>query len=542
MKKKILLIGGTGILGTAMLKTSLAKGYNVFVISNKESEIEDDNLTHLLLDKHSDDYALQIKAMPNFDFVYDIIEYNIIDAQQTLSLFKHKTSHIIILSTTLVYDREHVYTAPISELNDSIPLGTYGGYVDSKLEIEDFWLTQKEIDITILRPYHILGVDSLIGCLPLNNRDPLLLDKIEEGKKIKLFNGGNITFNYIHPEDLAEIVTRVANNTKCYNQAYNTLNPTVYSVKEYYLTIGKLLGKELTIEAIDYNEACENGWEMTLYPHCYDVKKLSEDINFTASIPLSKALQDALKSYPVTFTSVNDIPVFKAMNKGANPKRSSWIQPYVNLHNEKKSWDTIYENNVHETTPWTGHIFPKDVVKILNDFDKELDTYVIGCGTGDTLKQLENLNFNANHLIGSDISHVAIEEAKKRFPDYTFYETPTQHLKLANNAQNIFDWLNLHQIPIEELGAYLSAIDNIATNYLVCYIYDGNENSKKPSVLNTSKSIYMHSPALIKQHLKGYEVIQEFKYPQKSNPKSSAGLAYTVEVLWFQKAIQLVAL
>jgi len=341
MTKNILIIGGTGIVGKAMVQLAVKKDYQVTVLTNDKNISTCKGVKYLVVDKNSLNYEALIEDLPDFDFVYDIIEYSLADAKRTFRLFKQKTSHIILLSTTLVYDREKDSKKPIPETNGTISPGEYGGYVDSKLQLESFWMSQQEVNFTILRTYHILGSGSLVGNFPHHNRDPIIVERIQRDETLTLFNGGNMPFNFIHPRDLAEIACRVGNNSKCYNQIYNALNPKVYKAEDYFIRLGKLLNKKITVKSVDYDHAYGHGWEMTLLPHCYDMSKLQQDLDFVPSISLDTGLRDALKSYPVVETDTRKIPVFRAMNKGATPKIIPWLRSASLLTNEQNKRDEV---------------------------------------------------------------------------------------------------------------------------------------------------------------------------------------------------------
>lgn len=324
-RKNILIIGGTGIVGIEIVKLALIEDYQVSVISNNSNDILPDEVEHIVANKCDENYLIILQELPNFDVVCDVIEYNIDDAKRLYYAFKNKKTHLIIFSTTLVYDRQIPSVKAICELTPSISIGKYGGYVDCKLAIEKFWLRQNNINITLLRPYHILGRNSLIGVLPLHNRDPWIVDNIVNRKEIKLFNNGKNQFNYIHPRDLASIVCCVAGNGRCYGQAYNALNSKVYTAKQYYLLLAEMLNKPLRVSSITYEEAYGKGWEMTLLPHRYCVDKLQKHTGFTPAISLEVGLADALESYPRKETNTSKIQVHKAMNKGATPSSIAWL-------------------------------------------------------------------------------------------------------------------------------------------------------------------------------------------------------------------------
>ncbi|MCJ8269616.1 MAG: hypothetical protein MJK04_09460 [Psychrosphaera sp.] len=53
MNKKILLIGGTGIVGTAMMKAAIEKNYHITVITNNDTEVLPQGVVHITGDKQS---------------------------------------------------------------------------------------------------------------------------------------------------------------------------------------------------------------------------------------------------------------------------------------------------------------------------------------------------------------------------------------------------------------------------------------------------------------------------------------------------------
>jgi hypothetical protein len=66
---------------------------------------------------------------------------------------------------------------------------------------------------TVLRPCHIYGPGSLLGCLPLHGRDADLLDKMKAGHSLQLVGGGHFLQQPIFAADLAELTL------SCYGQA-----------------------------------------------------------------------------------------------------------------------------------------------------------------------------------------------------------------------------------------------------------------------------------------------------------------------------------
>jgi nucleoside-diphosphate-sugar epimerase len=327
--KNILLIGGTGIIGKATVLEALKEGYEVTTISKEIESNFPNSVKQLLIDRQNMNEFQDIVSKLNnqWDVVFDIFAYDEKDAKQTYDLFKDKAKHIFILSTTLVYDRSKKNTNPIKSNHPLTKKGELGGYVDKKLGLEQFWLSKKDANWTIIRPYHILGATSLLGCLPLHNRDPELLKRIKNNEKIVLCNGGEVELNYLHPRDLAKTVLKSAGNKKTFWKAYNVVNPTKIKVKDYFEIIGEMLGEKIQIINKPISEIWDEnkGWELTTLPHIYDVTDLKRDIGFVPDIPLREAIKEAIENYPEMTVEKDKIPVHQRMNVLPKPEPITWL-------------------------------------------------------------------------------------------------------------------------------------------------------------------------------------------------------------------------
>ncbi len=300
--KRVLVIGGTGIIGSAISEKCLANHFSVTAMGIEEKLILKSGAEYV----HRSDAS---KITDRFwEAIIDVYNFDQGHEEWVCSTFK-KCNHFIPISTTLVYDRQGYSFERIKTNHPKAAPGTQGGYVDRKLEMERFWQTKNHVNFTILRPYHILGPGSELGCLPLHNRDPCLLGRIKKGK-IKLCDGGRIPLNIVHPADLAEIVIRCIGNSAAYGKAYNAVNPEEIIARDYYLKIAQIMKVGLEIENVPGENAWQKGkWVLTTLPHLYDISDLSRDINYVPNTKLETCLQDAINN-----TSKNQTAVYERMH------------------------------------------------------------------------------------------------------------------------------------------------------------------------------------------------------------------------------------
>lgn len=310
----MLILGGTGIVGTATAKEAVKEGLHVSV-TGIDTRFGIPEGVHFV---HHDN--LDLLSAQEWDVVFDIFCFDVKQARKTSAL---KSKHTFVLSTTLVYDRSRYSFDRISSNHPLCDLGFQGGYVDKKLEIEDFW-GKNNGNWTILRPYHILGPGSFLGCLPPHNRDPDLLRKIEQNDSIELCDGGRIPLNIVHPKDIGKVVLNAMGNPETFRKAYNVVNPTEVIARDYYLKIAELLGTKLTIK----NKSGENvwfdgKWVLTSLPHLYDIGDLSQGSGYVPNMELEECLRDAIACHPKK--PEGKIPIHQRMHYLPPPLRNRYF-------------------------------------------------------------------------------------------------------------------------------------------------------------------------------------------------------------------------
>ncbi len=328
----VLIIGGTGVIGKPLVAELIRNNiYNIYSIALDKTNFPS-IVKQYVADRTTNEYKDLIQKLNSeinqaWDAVIDIIAFDEKSTENTYTLFKGRAQHIITISTTLVYDRTAENTEKISEDNPLAPKGKFGGYVDGKVSLEKFWHSITNVNWTLLRPYHILGAESLLGCIPEHNRDPKLIERIKNNEALKLCNGGNINFNYVHPKDIATAICKIIGNATTFGQAYNLVNPKIITAKNYYTEIARQIGSRLTIENVDISTVWEEmkGWEMTTLPHVYAMEKIKRDIGITPNIPIEKGIEDAIM-YPAKVLQASQIPVHQRMNKPSHPLRPAWLK------------------------------------------------------------------------------------------------------------------------------------------------------------------------------------------------------------------------
>jgi nucleoside-diphosphate-sugar epimerase len=103
---------------------------------------------------------------------------------------------------------------------------------------------------TILRPCHIYGPTSQLGCLPRHGRDPELIRKLRSGVPLQLIGGGHFLQQPITADDLAATIMSIAGNNAACGQIFNMAGPDIIESRHYYQIIADILNVGVNFEEI----------------------------------------------------------------------------------------------------------------------------------------------------------------------------------------------------------------------------------------------------------------------------------------------------
>ncbi len=107
---------------------------------------------------------------------------------------------------------------------------------------------------SIVRPCHIYGPGSQLGCLPLHGRDRQLIARLQAGEALRLVGGGHFLQQPILVRDLAELILSMAGNARTYGQVFCAAGPDVIESREYYRIIAEILHVELRVDEVPVAE------------------------------------------------------------------------------------------------------------------------------------------------------------------------------------------------------------------------------------------------------------------------------------------------
>lgn len=248
---KILIIGGSGHVSGAVAKAALLRNCEVWAITRGKRPM-DKRVKLLVADRHDHSAMEKVVARENvvWDLVVDCICFDVPDMFQDIELFRLRAKQFVFVSTDFVFDpARRRFPQPIKGDFCSEHVSNYGW---KKRCCEEALINGDKDNMawTILRPCHIYGPTSELGCLPLHGRDPKLIETLRSGKAIQLVGGGHFLQQPILADDLAETLVSIAGNNDTHCKIFNIAGPDVIESRQYYQIIADILGVKLTVDEI----------------------------------------------------------------------------------------------------------------------------------------------------------------------------------------------------------------------------------------------------------------------------------------------------
>lgn len=246
---KVLIIGGSGFLSGTLARLAVAEGHRVQVVTRGQRPLPEgvEGLTADRKDRRA--FAAAIAgAGGDWDLVCDCIGYSADDARQDLDCFTGRAGHLVFVSTDFVYDPAHRRFPQPEESEHYLPTGYGGGKREAELALQA--AGADGLPWTVVRPGHIYGPGSRLGCLPAHARDPELVEHLRAGRPVRLVAAGSLLQQPIFAKDLARVMLSAPGHDAAIGQIFCTAGPEAVQSVTYYEIIAEHLGVELKVEEV----------------------------------------------------------------------------------------------------------------------------------------------------------------------------------------------------------------------------------------------------------------------------------------------------
>lgn len=263
-RKKILISGGAGFLGSHLTEKLLKEDNEVLVVDNFFTGTKQ-NLAHLLGNPHlevmrhdvtfplyvetNQIYNLACPASP-VHYQYDPVQTtktSVHGAINMLGLAKRTRARILQASTSEVYGDPEVHPQPEEYWGRVNPIGIRSCYDEGKRCAETLFFDyhrQHNLDIKVVRIFNTYGprMHPNDGRVVSN-----FIVQALQGKDITIYGDGQQTRSFCYVDDLIDVMVRMMNSEQGFTGPVNIGNPGEFTMLELAETVLRLSGSKSKI-------------------------------------------------------------------------------------------------------------------------------------------------------------------------------------------------------------------------------------------------------------------------------------------------------
>ena len=228
---KVLLLGGTGTLSTAICKLAIQNGIRVSVLNRGNNNCKLPSGVQIFVGDFKDEDSLRsCLSDGSFDVVVDFLSRIPSDIERVYSIFANFCRQYIFISSSCVYCRA-VEDFPITETSPK-PNTLW------KYNIEKYECEQKLIELasksqsyyTIVRPYITYNEERIpFGLAPAYKYHKTIIERLKAGKPWFTWDNGLAHTTVTFSDDFAEGVVGLFQNEKAINEDFHITSNFCYT-------------------------------------------------------------------------------------------------------------------------------------------------------------------------------------------------------------------------------------------------------------------------------------------------------------------------
>ncbi len=243
---KILLIGGTGTISSAITRQLAETEHEVFLLNrgNHNDEIPE-NVKVIIADiNNEEDTAGKLVGM-KFDAVCDFIGFVPSQLERDYRIFAGKTKQFLYISSASAYHKP-VRDYRISEATTLA--NPYWEYSRNKIACEEFLFKmyrENGFPVTIIRPSHTYCERSVPLGVHGDKGSWQVLKRMLEGKPVLIHGDGTSLWTLTWNEDFAKAFIGLLGNPHAIGEAFQITSDESVTWNQIYQSIADALGVEL---------------------------------------------------------------------------------------------------------------------------------------------------------------------------------------------------------------------------------------------------------------------------------------------------------
>jgi nucleoside-diphosphate-sugar epimerase len=305
---KVVVIGGTGHIGTFLIPRLVEAGHEVTVISRQQNtpyqvhaawkEVHWVTLDRIQLEK-SGAFGRAVADLAS-QIVIDLICFKLESARELVNALQGRLEHYLHCGTIWVHGFKT--EVPSEESHPRRPFGEYG---IQKAAIEAYLLEevdQKRFPVTVLHPGHIVG-PGWVPINPVGNLNRQVFSKLANGEEVLMPNQGMETLHHVHADDVAGgFMQALLNREQAVGESFHTLSEKALTLRGYAEAVAGWHGQKAILRFVPWEEFRQSvseedarfSWDHLLHSSIGSIEKARRLLNYRPKYSSLEAVQQSL--------------------------------------------------------------------------------------------------------------------------------------------------------------------------------------------------------------------------------------------------------
>ena len=308
---RVVVIGGTGHIGTFLVPRLVRAGHEVVNISRgtRTAYAETPEWQHVhqvVADRQGEDregtFGERIAGL-RADVVVDLVCFTLESATSLVDRLRGEAGHLLHCGSTWRHGPSR--KLPISEEAGSgtAPVGEYGIQKDRIARMLKEESASGGLPTTSLHPGHIVGPGwHPVG--PLGNFDPAVWHTLSAGQPLRVPGSGTALMHHVHADDVAQAFEKaIEQREAAAGEDFNIVAPTALTVRGYADIAAAWFGHAAVLETVSWDrfrentsrEYAESSWEHLYRSHCFSIEKAASVLGYAPRYEPEQAVFESIQ-------------------------------------------------------------------------------------------------------------------------------------------------------------------------------------------------------------------------------------------------------
>jgi nucleoside-diphosphate-sugar epimerase len=306
---RIVVIGGSGHIGTFLIPRLVRSGHDVVTISRGQRSSYLDDPAWREVHQVTADRAVEDRdgTFPNRvaelqpDVVIDLICFTVDSATALVERLRGETGHLLYCGS--IWRHGPSVRLPITEDNGVPPIGEYGIAKAATARMLQEETRSGGLVTTSLHPGHIVGPGwHPIG--PLGNVDPAVWRKLSDGQPIDVPGIGAEFMHHVHADDVAQAFeAAVVHRDAASGEDFSIVAPSALNVRGYAQIAASWFGQTAELRTVTWEDfrrtttedAYQSSWEHLVRNHYFSIDKARTLLGYTPHYEPEAAVLESVR-------------------------------------------------------------------------------------------------------------------------------------------------------------------------------------------------------------------------------------------------------